>query len=68
MFGYNPRDYDLWSELATCCNGIGTVYLAQYKPSGEHVAIKRYKIDSAKENNNLITVRYVLKLSRLDLK
>lgn len=56
MFGYNSSDYELKSELATCCGGIGTVYLGQHKPSGEHVTIKRYKMDKLKEEYNIITV------------
>lgn len=57
MFGYDPSDYILKSELATCCNGIGIVYLAKHKPSNEFISIKKFKMDRAKlEENTLIRV------------
>lgn len=54
MFSINPVDYDLKVELAKCCNNIATVYLAQYRKSGEHVAVKKYRMDKAKEETNQI--------------
>lgn len=57
MFGNDPSQYALRNELATCNNGIGTVYLAQHKPSGEHVAIKRFRLDKTKVDNHIISVR-----------
>lgn len=62
MFGHNPSEYDLKVELASCCNGIGTVYLARHKPSGEYVSVKKYKMDKAREVNNLITVRHTFEI------
>lgn len=58
MFSQNSAEYTIQSELATCCNGIATVLMAQYKPTGEFVSIKKYKLDKTKdEKDNLhITV------------
>lgn len=58
MFGYNPNEYDLKTELATCYNGVGTVYFARHRPTGENISVKKYKMDNnnTKEENNLITV------------
>lgn len=59
MFGSDPNDYVLKSELATCCNGIGTVYLARHKPSNEYISIKKFQMDRAKlEENILIRVSW----------
>lgn len=56
MFGSNPNEYDLKNELATCCYGLGTVYLAKHVPSHEYVAVKKFKMDKAKEESNMIMV------------
>lgn len=56
MYGSDPKDYEIKAELATCCHGIGTVYLAKHKGSREFVALKRFKMDKAKEEANLIRV------------
>lgn len=58
MFSQNASEYAIQSELATCFNGIGIVLMAKYKPTGEFVAIKKYKMDKTKdEKENLhITV------------
>lgn len=56
MFGSNPNEYDLKNELATCCYGLGAVYLAKHVPSHEYVAVKKFKMDKAKEESNLIMV------------
>lgn len=52
MFGCNPREYDLKVELAKCCNGIATVYLAQYVPTGHHVVVKKYRMDKASKDES----------------
>ncbi|XP_055374145.1 putative serine/threonine-protein kinase STE20-like [Condylostylus longicornis] len=54
MFGCDPKSYDLKVELAKCCNNIGTVFLARHIPNGEYVAVKKYRIDFAREESNLI--------------
>ncbi|XP_067632152.1 STE20-related kinase adapter protein stlk [Eurosta solidaginis] len=54
MFGYNPKDYDLKVELSRCFNSIGTVYLAQYIPNGQHVAVKKYRMDKASKEESLL--------------
>lgn len=58
MFGINPEDYDLRAELSSCCNEIGVVYLAQYKPSGQHVAVKKFRMDKIKDENDMFGVRF----------
>lgn len=57
MFGYNTNEYELKTELANCCNGIATVFLARHRPTGDAIAIKRYKLDKADKENNLIMVK-----------
>lgn len=57
MFGTNPADYDFKKELAPCCNGLGTVYLVQHRQTGEHLTIKKYRMDRAKEESKQIVVR-----------
>uniref|UniRef100_T1GKX4 Protein kinase domain-containing protein n=1 Tax=Megaselia scalaris TaxID=36166 RepID=T1GKX4_MEGSC len=47
MYSSNPNDYELRVELANCCSDIATVYLSQYLPTEEHVAVKKYRLDSA---------------------
>ncbi|GAB0093811.1 Putative serine/threonine-protein kinase STE20-like [Sergentomyia squamirostris] len=50
MFGYDPNDYEIKTELApTCCNGIASVYLAKHL-SGHLVALKKFRMDKAKES------------------
>lgn len=58
MFSQTASDYAIKSELAICCNGIATVLMAQYIPTGEFVSVKKYKMDKTKdETDNLhITV------------
>ena len=56
MFGSNPNDYEIKTELAVCCYGIATVFLAKHRPSGDLVAVKRFKMDKAGEENALIKV------------
>lgn len=56
MFGYNIADYELKTELANCCNGIGTVFLARHVPSNEIIALKQFKMDKADKENSLIQV------------
>lgn len=56
MFGYNTTDYELKTDLAPCCNGIGTVYMARHKPSNEIITLKKFKMDKADKENSLIRV------------
>lgn len=56
MFGADPREYEIKGELSTCCYGIGYVYIAKHKVTREFVALKRFKMDNAKEESNLIRV------------
>ncbi|XP_055696385.1 STE20-related kinase adapter protein alpha [Lutzomyia longipalpis] len=53
MFGFNPNDYEIRKELATCCNGIASVYLAKHT-SGQLVALKKFRMDRAKEESAYI--------------
>lgn len=50
MFSSNPNDYELRVELANCCSDIATVYLSQYLPTEEHVAVKKYRLDLASKS------------------
>lgn len=52
----NPTNYEIKSELSNCCFGIGVVYLAKYVPSQQFVALKKFQMDKAKEESNLIRV------------
>lgn len=52
----NPSNYEIKSELSNCCFGIGIVYLAKHAPSQQFVAIKKFQMDKAKEESNLIRV------------
>lgn len=56
MFGSNPTEYDIKTELASCCYGIGTIYLAKHRPTQQFVALKKIQMDRAKEESNLIRV------------
>lgn len=68
MFHSDPKDYEIKAELASCCHGIGTVYLAKHKNSREFVALKRFKMDKAKEESNAIRVSLPSTLYCLRLK
>ncbi|XP_058061458.1 STE20-related kinase adapter protein alpha [Anopheles bellator] len=54
MFGNNVQSYDFKVELAKCFNNLGTVYLAQHRPSGQHVAIKKFLIEDLKNEDGHI--------------
>lgn len=56
MFGSNPNEYEIKAELARCCYGLGTVYLAKHRPTQQYVALKKIHMDRAKEESNLIRV------------
>lgn len=55
-FDSNPTSYEIKSELSNCCFGIGVVYLAKHVPSQQFVAVKKFQMDKAKEESNLIRV------------
>lgn len=57
-FDSNPSSYEIKSELSNCCFGIGIVYLAKHVPSQQFVAVKKFQMDKAKEESNLIRVRF----------
>lgn len=57
MYGSTLTDYEVKTEINSCCFGIGTVYLAKHLPSQQFVALKKYQMDKAKEESNLIRVR-----------
>lgn len=59
MFGSDPNEYEIKTELASCCYGIGTVYLAKHGPSQQFVALKKIQMDRAKEESNLVRVSSV---------
>lgn len=52
----NPSNYEIKSEVSSCCFGIGTVYIAKHVPTQQFVAIKKFQMDKAKEESNLIRV------------
>lgn len=52
----NPSNYEIKAELSSCCFGIGVVYLAKHVPSQQFVAVKKFQMDKAKEESNLIRV------------
>lgn len=52
----NPSNYEIKSELSGCCFGIGVVYFAKHVPSQQCVAVKKFQMDKAKEESNLIRV------------
>lgn len=54
VFDSNPSNYECKSELSNCCFGIGIVYLAKHVPSQQFVAVKKFQMDKAKEESNLI--------------
>lgn len=56
MFGSNPNEYEIKTELSSCCFGIGTVYLAKHGPTQQFVALKKFQMDKAKDEANLIRV------------
>lgn len=56
VFGSNPNEYEIKTELSRCCFGIGTVYLAKHVGSQQYVAVKKFQMDKAKEEANLIRV------------
>lgn len=56
MFGSTPDEYEIKTELATCCYGLGTVYLAKHRPSQQFVALKKIQLDRAKGESNSIRV------------
>lgn len=57
----NPSNYEIKSELSSCCFGIGVVYLAKHVPTQQFVAVKKFQMDKAREENNLIRVSQFLK-------
>lgn len=59
MFGSNPNEYEIKTELASCCYGIGTVFLAKHRPTQQFVALKKIQMDKAKEECNLIRVSQI---------
>lgn len=56
VFGSNPNEYEIKAELSSCCFGIGTVYLAKHKTSQQFAALKKFQMDKAKDESNLILV------------
>lgn len=58
----NPSNYEIKSELSSCCFGIGIVYLAKHVPSQQFVAVKKFEMDKAKEESNLIRVSNEMKI------
>lgn len=56
MFSSSPNEYEIKTELSSCCFGIGTVYLTKHRPSQQFVALKKFQMDKAKEESNLIRV------------
>lgn len=54
-----PGNYALHHELANCNAGIGTVYMALHKPSGQHVAVKRLRLERTRLDNHIVTVSRV---------
>uniref|UniRef100_A0A2M4BSI5 Putative serine/threonine protein kinase n=1 Tax=Anopheles marajoara TaxID=58244 RepID=A0A2M4BSI5_9DIPT len=48
MFDNNVRSYDFKVELAKCFNNLGTVYLAQHRATGQHVAVKKFLVEDLK--------------------
>lgn len=60
----NSSNYEIKSELSNCCFGIGIVYLAKHVPSQQFVAIKKFQMDKAKEESNLIRVSVCFRMRR----
>lgn len=54
MYSSEISDYQLNSIITECCGGVAVVYSGVFKPNGQNVAIKRFFMDKAKENANLI--------------
>lgn len=52
----NPANYEIKSELSSCCFGIGVVYIAKHVPTQQFVAVKKFQMDKAKEESNFIRV------------
>lgn len=59
MFGSNPTEYEIKTELASCCYGIGTIYLAKHRPTQQFVALKKIQMDRAKEESHSICVSFI---------
>lgn len=59
VYNSNPNDYEIRNELSICCFGIGTVYLAKHVPSQRFIAIKKFQMDKAKDESNLIRVSFL---------
>ncbi|XP_017777233.1 PREDICTED: STE20-related kinase adapter protein alpha isoform X2 [Nicrophorus vespilloides] len=56
----NNENYKTISILSQCCQGIGTVHLAKHLSSGQMVAIKKFNMDKAKDEINLIEQEIIL--------
>lgn len=56
VYDSNPNEYEIKTELSSCCFGIGTVHLAKHTPSQQFVTLKKFQMDKAKEESNLIKV------------
>ncbi|XP_053676920.1 STE20-related kinase adapter protein alpha [Anopheles nili] len=50
MFDNNINNYVLKVELAKCFGNLGTVYLAQHRPSQQHVAVKKFLVEDLKND------------------
>nr|XP_053656436.1 STE20-related kinase adapter protein alpha-like isoform X2 [Cherax quadricarinatus] len=59
-FEASTESYDVWSPLGSVCGGKGTVWVARYKPSNNHVALKIYELDKCEDEFELIQVATVL--------
>lgn len=46
MHDSDPNNYEGSAVLGTCCNGAGSVHLADYKPRNMHVVIKKFNMDN----------------------
>ncbi|XP_035916346.1 STE20-related kinase adapter protein alpha [Anopheles stephensi] len=50
MFDNNIINYVLKVELAKCFDNLGTVYLAQHRPTKKHVAVKKFLVEDLKND------------------
>uniref|UniRef100_A0AAG5DTX6 Protein kinase domain-containing protein n=1 Tax=Anopheles atroparvus TaxID=41427 RepID=A0AAG5DTX6_ANOAO len=50
MFDNNINNYALKVELAKCFGNLGIVYLAQYRPTRQHVAVKKFLVEDLKND------------------
>ncbi|XP_052898738.1 STE20-related kinase adapter protein alpha [Anopheles moucheti] len=50
MFDNNINNYVLKVELAKCFGNLGTVFLAQHRPTRQHVAVKKFLVEDLKND------------------